>query len=315
MISLDKFKVKVVKDDPGLGQIQIGPLPSGYGHTLGNTLRRILLSSVPGAAVTSVKIDGVKHEYTSMDNVQEDVIFVILKLKNLAIKKYSDDPTTLTLNVKGNKDKVTIVTANDFDVPSDVEIINKDLEITTLTGDTSLKLEVVVENGVGYSYADEERRKEIGVIPVDSNFSPVNRVDVNITKARLGEYTDLDQIDLDIYTNATVTASEALLKAGEIYDEMANRLLAQFGGDPILAEENIIKEEADHELTEDKILVSQLNLSTRLTNALLNSGISDLRGLAGLPREEVANFKGMGKKSMTELEDIMSDKGLTFEIN
>lgn len=315
MISLDKFKVKVLKDDAGFGQVQIGPLPSGYGHTLGNTLRRILLSSVPGAAVTSIKIDGVKHEYTSMENVQEDVIFIILKLKNLAVRKYNEDSVTLTLNVKGKKDKVTVVTANDFDVPSDVEIINKDMEITTLTGDTSLKLEVVVETGIGYSYAEEERRKEIGVIPVDSAFSPIKRVDVNITKARLGEYTDLDQIDLDIYTNSTVSASEALLRAVEIYDEMANRLLSQFGGDPILAEEKITQEESAVEQIEDKILVSQLNLSTRLTNALLNSGISDLRGLAGLPREEVANFKGMGKKSMTELEEVMSDKGLMFEIN
>lgn len=315
MISLDKFKVKIIKEESDHGVVQIGPLPKGYGHTLGNTLRRILLSSVPGAAVTSVKIDGVKHEYTSLEKIQEDVIFVILKLKNLAVKKYTDEPVTLTLNVKGKKDGVRVVTAEDFDAPSDIEIINKDLEITTLTGDATLKLEAVVESGVGYSYADEEKRKEIGVIPVDATFSPIKRVDVDITKARLGEYTNLDQIDMEIFTNGTVTASEALLRAGEIYDEMANRLLAQFGGDPILAEEQIVKGDQENELKEDKILVSQLNLSTRLTNALLNSGISDLRGLAGLPREEVANFKGMGKKSMTELEEVMADKGLVFEVS
>lgn len=314
MIALDKFKVKIVKDESDHGLIEIGPLPSGYGNTLGNTLRRILLSSVPGVAVTSVKIDGVKHEYTSMDKVQEDVIFILLKLKNLAVRKYSEDAVTLKLNVKGKKDGVTVVTANDFDVPSEVEIINKDLEITTLTGEVELKLEVVVENGVGYAYADEEKRKEIGMIPVDSTFSPIKRVDVKISKARLGEFTNLDQINLEIFTNGTVTPAEALLKAGEIYDEMANRLLSQFGGDPVLAEEQIIKEDLEQVREEDKILVSQLNLSTRLTNALLNSGISDLRGLVSLPREEVANFKGMGKKSMTELEEIMADKGLIFEI-
>jgi len=314
MIALDKFKVKIVKDEPGYGMVEIGPLPGGYGHTLGNTLRRLLLSSVPGAAITSVKIDGVKHEYTSMDKVQDDVIFIMLKLKNLAIRKCGNDPVTLTLEVKAKKDEVRVVTATDFDVPSDVEIVNKDLEITTLTGETTFKLEVVVEGGTGYAYPDEEKRKEIGMIPVDAIYSPVKRVDVNISKARLGEFTDLDQINIEIYTNGTVTTLEALLKASEIYDEMANRLLAQFGGDPIMAEEQIIKEEQEQTTTEDKILVSQLNLSTRLTNALLNSGISDLRNLSSIPRDEVASFKGMGKKSMTELEDIMTEKGLVFEI-
>ena len=229
-------------------------------------------------------------------------------------RKYTEEPMTLKLSVKGKKDAVTLVTANDFNAPSEVEIINKDLEITTLTGAVDLNLEVTVESGIGYTYADEEKRKEIGSIPVDSTFSPIKRVDVNISKARLGEFTNLDQINIEIFTNGTVTPSEALLKAGEIYDEMANRLLAQFGGDPILAEEQITKQEKELSFDEDKILVSQLNLSTRLTNALLNSGISDLRSLVSLPRDEVANFKGMGKKSMTELEEIMAEKGLIFEI-
>lgn len=315
MISLDKFKVKITKEDADHGVIQIGPLPKGYGHTLGNTLRRILLSSVPGAAVTSVKIDGVKHEYTTMDKVQDDVIIIMLKVKELSVRKYSDDPVTMKLSVKGDKSKPTVVTAADFDAPSEVEIVNKDLEITTLTGDQKLNLEVVVESGVGYAFSDESKRKEIGVLPVDATYSPIKRVDVEITEARLGEFTNLDQINLELFTNGTVTPSEALLKAAEIYDEMANRLLAQFGGDPLLAEEELEKEEQETEVEEDKILVSQLNLSTRLTNALLNSGISDLRSLNDMQREEVANFKGMGKKSMTELEEIMTERGLTFEIS
>lgn len=314
MIALDKFKVKIAKDEPGYGLVEIGPLPGGYGHTFGNTIRRLLLSSVPGAAVTSVKIDGVRHEYTSMDKVQDDVIFIMLKLKNLAVRKFADDPVTISIDVKAKKDEVRVVTAADFDIPSDIEIVNKDLEITTLTGETTFKLEAVVEGGVGYAYPDEEKRKELGMIPVDATFSPVKRVDVNISKARLGEFTNLDQINIEIYTNATVTAHEAMLKVSEIYDEMANRLLAQLGGDPVLAEEQITSEESEQTTTEGKILVSQLNLSTRLTNALLNSGISDLRGLTSIPRDEVANFKGMGKKSMTELEDIMTEKGLAFEI-
>lgn len=315
MISLDKFKVKIIKEDSDHGIIQIGPLPKGYGHTLGNNLRRILLSSVPGAAVTSVKIDGVKHEYTTVESIQDDIIIIMLKVKELAVRKYSEEPVTMKLSVTGNKKTPTVVTAADFDAPSEVEIINKDLEITTITGDKKLDLEVVIESGVGYAFSDETRRKEIGVLPVDATFSPVKRVDVNIVKARLGEFTNLDQVDLELFTNGTVTPSEALLKSAEIYDEIANRLLAQFGGDPLLAEEELENEVKEQEVEEDKILVSQLNLSTRLTNALLNTGISDLRSLADMQREEVANFKGMGKKSMTELEEIMTEKGLTFEIS
>lgn len=314
MIALDKFKIRVVKDEPEYGLIEIGPLPKGYGHTLGNTLRRLLLSSVPGAAVTSVKIDGVRHEYTSMDKVQDDVIFIMLKLKNLAIKKFNEEPVVLKLEVKANKEEVRVITAKDFEKNSNIEIVNTDLEITTLTGETTFSLEVTVEGGVGYAYPDEDKRKELGMIPVDAVFSPIKRVDVNIVKARLGELIDLDQINIEVYSNGTISASEALLKVAEIYDEMANRLLAQFGGDPILAEEQITNEEQEQTVVDEKILVSQLNLSTRLTNALLNSGISDLKGLTTIPRDEVANFKGMGKKSMTELEEIMEDKGLAFEI-
>ena len=311
MIKLDQFRVKIVKDEDDFGSFEIGPLPRGYAHTLGNSLRRILLSSIPGAAVTAVKINGIKHEYSTLDGLQEDVIMLLLKLKELAIKIFSDEPQILKLSVKGKKSGLTVITAAELEIPSDIEILNKDLEIATLTKNSDLELEITVERGEGYSYADESKRKEIGIIPLDSNFSPVKRVKIQVTQARVGQYTNLDQVNLEIYTNGTIKPSEALLKSVEIYDEMANRLVDMLGGDSKLAEE-LIKQEQTNEVEEEKILISELNLSTRLTNALLNAGITDLRDLNGRSREEVANFRGMGKKSLTELEDIMTQHSFAF---
>lgn len=316
MITLDKFKVKVVEENATVGKFEIGPLPKGFGYTLANSVRRILLSSIPGAAIVSVKIAGVKHEYSTIEGVLDDVITIMLRLKELALKNYSDSPVVLKLSVKGKKGSKVEVSAKDFDIPSEIEIINKDMHITTLTADVKFDLEVIVENGEGYAYPDEEKRKELGTLPLDSIFSPVKRAEVAITTARLGQDTDLDQIDLTVYTNGTIKPSEALLKSVEIFDQLANRLVDLLGGDSQLAEQQLVAQKTEEkEVVEEKILVSQLNLSTRLTNSLLNAGISNLKDLENKSREEALSFKGMGKKSMTELEDIMSEKGITFAIN
>ncbi|MCA9383671.1 DNA-directed RNA polymerase subunit alpha [Candidatus Dojkabacteria bacterium] len=311
MISLDKFKVKLAEEDGNRALFEIGPLPRGFGYTLGNSIRRILLSSVSGSAVTAVKIDGVKHEYSTMEGVHDDIITILLKVKEIAVKIHDDGPHTIKLSVKGKKGSPLVVTAADFDLPSEVEVVNGDLEITTLTKDVDLTIELTVEKGTGYAYPDENKRKELGVMPIDSVFSPVKRVQLDVVQARLGQYTDLDQINLNVFTNGTMSPAEALLEAVEIFDHMANKLVDLLGGDSTLnqlpsEEEEVVEEE------EEKILVSQLNLSTRLTNALLNAGISDLRDLRQRAREEVASFRGMGKKSMTELEELMLEKGLTF---
>lgn len=312
MIKLDQFKVKGTKESSDHGIFEIGPLPRGFGHTLGNSLRRILLSSINGGAVTAIKIDGIKHEYATLEGLQEDIITLVLKLKELAIKVYADEPQKIKLNVKGKKGEVLVVKASDLELPSAVEIINGDLEIATLTKDINLKVEITVENGVGYSLADEDKRKEIGVIPVDSIFSPVKRVKMDVVQARVGQYTDLDQVNLEIFTNGTITPRESLLKSAEIYDELANRLVNQLGGDAKLAEQ-LLEQEKQQEVKEEKVLVSDLNLSTRLTNALLNAGIADLRELKTKSRDEVINFRGMGKKSITELDQIMTDHNISFK--
>jgi DNA-directed RNA polymerase subunit alpha len=314
MIGLDQFKVKVIKEDDDYSHIEIGPFPSGYGHTIGNSLRRLLLSSIPGAGVVGVKIEGVKHEYTSLAGLKEDVLEIVLNLKQLAVISHSDEMQVLKLEAKGDsKDEATEVTASDIETTGEVEIKNKDLLITTLADEKSdIKAEIYVNTGVGFSMPDESLRKEIGMIPIDTVFSPVKRVSLKVKPARVGQETELDKISLEIYTNGTTPGTEALLKASEIYDEVANRLVNQLGGDALLAEEELKEEEQVEEEEEQPILVSELGLSTRLTNSLLNAGVTDITELDGKTESEILEFKGMGKKSLDELKETMEENDLTL---
>jgi DNA-directed RNA polymerase subunit alpha len=312
MTGLDKFKITKEKEDDYKGVFKIGPLPKGYGVTLSNSLRRILLSSIPGAAVTAVKIDGVKHEYSTLEGLHEDIITLILKLKELSVRMFSEEKRVIKLHVKGKKNTVLTIKASDFDLPSDVEIVNTDLEIATLTSDLNLNCEVTVEAGVGYAYPNEELREEMGMIPIDSIFSPVKTVKVEVTKTRVGKDTNLDQVELTIVTNGTIKPSEALLKSAEIYDSLANRLVDSLGGDSAMLKEISASEQIEEVKEEKKILIGELNLSTRLNNALLNAGITNLNDLSKYKMDEVANFRGMGKKSLTELQEVMTTHNINF---
>lgn len=313
MIGLDLFKVTRIEEKDDHGIFEIGPLPKGYGYTISNSLRRILHSSIEGAAVTAVRIEGVKHEYSTLDGLQEDIITLILKLKDLAVKLEGDEKAVIALNVKGKKNDVLTIKASDFDLPSNVEIINTDLEIATLTSDVNLKLEIYVEKGIGYSYPDEAKREELGTIPLDSIFSPVKRVKIEIGKSRVGQDTDLDLIKMEIFTNGTKNPTEALLNATEIYDQIANRLVDLLGGDSAKLDAEMAEVASVSNQEEVKILISELGLTTRLNNALLNAGITNLADLAKYSKDEVVNFRGMGKKSLTELINIMDKHNIKFE--
>jgi DNA-directed RNA polymerase subunit alpha len=313
MISLDKFKVTVVKDEEYFSKVEIGPLPKGYGQTIGNSLRRMLLSSIPGAAVIGMKIDGVKHEYDTIAGIQEDILQILLNVKQLSVVSHSDEVQVLKLDVKGNKSGAKEVKASDLQLTGEVEIKNPDHVITTLADEkASIKAEIYVGSGVGYAYSDESLRKEIGMMPLDSVYSPVKRVTMNIGQARVGQDTDLDKVELDIYTNGTVSGVDALLKAAEIYDEIANRLVDLLGGDSLAAEEKI-KQETEEVEEKPKILVADLGLSTRLTNSLLNSGITDLNQLDDKNIDELLGFRGMGKKSLDELLEVMQEHEIPFK--
>lgn len=309
MISLHEFTIKKTDDSDTTSLFEIGPLPTGYGHTLGNILRRILTSSVPGAAITAVKIDGVQHEYSGLAGVSEDILPVLLSLKNVIFLMKTEEPVTLKLSASGSKGKVVEVKASDIEKNADVEVINSDYVITKLTDEkTKFNLEIRVERGIGYRLPDENVRQEIGMLPVDAIFSPVNLVKIEVVPTRVGQKTDLDQLNLYVETNGSLTPSDALNITSNIMDQMATNFVKQtqdmISGKVItsLPVESTEQPAIDDEQEEvSPVFVSDLNLSTRLTNALLRAGFDDLRKLEGFTEEEVANIRGMGEKSLEEL--------------
>jgi DNA-directed RNA polymerase subunit alpha len=314
MLDFKNINVKKESETNGVGEFIIGPLPRGYGHTLANSLRRVLLSSLTGAAITSIKIAGAEHEYTSINGMQDDVLTFILKLKSVVINSYSEEPVRVKLNVVTKKGEKKVVTAGDIEVDASVEIINKELELTTLSDGGKINAEIVIEKGKGFSSSEAVTREEIGVIPVDAIFSPVENVEIKISNARVGHKTDYDQISLKITTNNSISATEALQEAFEIYNQLTVRLLELVKGD--MSGEQV-KESAeaatDTEAGSDEfgITVKDLKLSTRLRNALTNSAITDLRVLDGKTKEELLEIKGMGQKSADELAEVMKNNNLT----
>ncbi|MBU0976451.1 MAG: DNA-directed RNA polymerase subunit alpha [Patescibacteria group bacterium] len=311
MFAVDKFKFKVLEEKEGLGKYSFGPFPKGYGITIGNAFRRILLSSTEGAAITSVSVKGAKHEYSTVPGVLDDVLNIILKLKQLAFKCYSTEPQTLALDVKGKK----VVTGKDIKLTAEVEIANPEIEITELTeASAKLNIEIVVEQGVGYHASDESKRKQIGVIPVDSNFSPVKKVVFEIEKARVGQQTDLDEIILTIKTNGVVAPKDVLDQATNIYNKVTSRLVTAITG---VAEEEQVVEEASEKDEEESLSsdldIDKLNLSARLTHSLIKSGYKNLTDLEGKTVEEIMEIRGLGKKSVEELIDIMKSYKLDIK--
>jgi DNA-directed RNA polymerase subunit alpha len=301
MFAVDKFKLEVVKEKDEYGSYVIGPLPKGYGVTVGNALRRILLSSIEGAAITSVKVAKVKHEYSTLPGVADDMLTIILKLKKLALRSHSEEEQTLELSVKGKK----IVKASDIKLTSEVELSNPDLEITELTDSKAkLDMQIQVERGYGFSKSDETKRSQVGVIPVDANFSPVIKVVMEVSKTRVGQQTDLDQIELDIHTNGVVSPKEALRSACEIYNQVTEQLVSVLDGKKrkIKSAKKSKKEEKN---TSSDLDVDKLNLSARLTNSLIKAGYKNLTELEGMSEDEIKEIRGLGKKSAEELVDIM----------
>ncbi len=323
MLDFDKFKVKSEKDTKDLGVFSIGPLPRGYGNTVGNIFRRILLSSIDGAAITSVKIKDVKHEYSALPGVMEDVLTILLRLKQLAIKCHSDEEQKITLEGKGE----TVLKAKDIELTSDVEIANEDMVIAELTDSKArLEMEMTVERGKGYEREDEEKRGQVGVIPIDANFSPVKQVTMDIEKTRIGHQTDLEEIKLEISTNGTISAREALEEAVKIYYKLVKTLYEQVTGDEIIEEEEEESEKGKKKVSkkEEKkgesdqksdpdLDIDKLNLSARLTNSLIKAGYKNLTELEGKSQEEITEIRGLGKSSAEELMEIM--KNYKLEVN
>lgn len=280
----------------------IEPLERGFGITLGNALRRILLSSIPGAAVTYMKIDGVLHEFSTIPGIVEDTIALMLNLKGVPVKLNTDEPKVLTLNVTGPKD----VTAADFAADADVEILDPNYHIATLSSKTAkLSMEVGVEKGRGYVTADRQRNVEhmIGLIPLDSMFSPIRRVNFIVDDTRVGQNVDFDRLTIEIETNGSVTPDEALSTAAIIMQEQLD-LFVNFTNEekPLPAAP----------ASEWDIPVETLNLSVRSFNCLKRAGISKVSELLDMSEDEIIKMRNFGKKSLDEIKQVLEERGLSL---
>lgn len=292
------------------GRFVIGPLESGYGVTVGNALRRVLLASLPGAAITSVRVDGVYHEFSPIPGVKEDTMTLLLNLKQIRMKIHGDEPVRLRLEVQGEG----IVTAADVECPSEVEIVNSELHLLTLdANDSRVELEMIAERGRGYSPSEERGELAIGQLPVDAVFSPVRRIAYTVDRVRIGEITDFDQLKLDIWTDGTIQPEEALSTSAQILASHFS-LVAKAGG--ALAEE---VEEAVEEGIPERIYempIEDLDLTVRAYNCLKRAGITKV-GLILEKLEkgddEILAIRNFGRKSLDELKQTLEDKDLLPE--
>jgi DNA-directed RNA polymerase subunit alpha len=284
----------------------VEPLHTGYGMTLGNSLRRVLLSSIAGAAVTAFRIQGVTHEFTSVPGVKEDVVDIMLALKGIRFKVFADEPQTLTISKKGKGP----VTAGDIKTTADVEVVNTDHVIATIDdAKASFDLELTVETGRGYRPVDETaQRKSSDMIAVDAIFSPVLRVRYKVENTRVGQMTDLDKLIITVDTDGTITPSDAFEEAAAI---LVNQYTALAGQTRVEAAPTLTAEEAQEDSNEDSAElmtpIEDLNLSARTTNALINNDIHTLKDLFSLGDAELRDLKGFGAKALDEVKDKMAE--------
>ena len=289
---------------PTRSKFVIEPLEPGFGYTVGNSLRRTLLSSIPGAAISSVRIEGVLHEFSTIPKVTEDVTDIIMNLKELVVRSESEEPVTVYLKAKGPGS----VTAGDIAPPAGVEILNPDLHVATLGKGGSLEMEMNVERGVGYRMADKNKnaRDPIGVIPVDSIFSPVRRVSYAVENTRVEQMTDRDRLILDVETDGSITPREALASAGGTLLE-----LVQLFGDLAEAQSMQVGPAEDDSVPSDYgITVEELNLSVRSYNCLKREGINTVGDLVEKSEAELMDIRNFGQKSIDEVKAKLEELGL-----
>jgi DNA-directed RNA polymerase subunit alpha len=282
----------------------VEPLERGFGITLGNALRRVLLSSIPGAAVSYVKIDGVLHEFSTIPGVVEDTVDLLLNLKGLPLKLNTDDPKVLTLNVTGAKE----VTAGDIAPDADVEILQPDYHLATLTKkDARLAMEIGVEKSRGYVTADRQRNIEhmIGLIPMDSIFSPIRKVNFTVDDTRVGQSVDYDRLTIEIETNGSITPDDALSEAANILTDQLS-LFIDFSTEE--------KPVPTAPASEWDVPVETLNLSVRSFNCLKRAGISKVSELLDMTEDEIFKMRNFGKKSLDEIKQVLEERGLSLRV-
>jgi DNA-directed RNA polymerase subunit alpha len=291
------------------GRIIVEPLERGWGHTVGNALRRSLLSSLQGAAIISVRIEGVVHEYASIDGVTEDVTDIILNLKKLRLKLNSDDDTILRLEVSGEGE----IKAADIDENPDVDILNPELHIATIGADAKLKMEMRVSDGRGYVPAEFNKREDdaVGTISMDALFSPVTRVNYLVENTRVGQRTDLDKLILDVWTDGSITVEDSIGYAAKlVYDHLS--MFINFEGELEPVEEKSRDERTDRLQKLLKMRVDELELSVRSNNCLRAANIHTLADLVRNQESAMLRYKNFGRKSLIELNRVLSNLGLSF---
>jgi len=299
------------------GKFVIEPFEKGFGHTIGNGLRRVLLSSIEGCAVTSVKIDGVQHEFSATPGVLEDVVDVVLNLKQLLVKIEGDEPVTMSIDVERKGE----VTAADITTDHRAEIVNPDLVICTLTEKAPFKCEITAERGRGYKTAEEHvgEEQEAGVVPIDSNFSPVKRIRYKVEDTRVGKITNYDKLILEVWTEGTVRPDAALQQAAKIYRKHLNPFIHYFqpGEDAAISESAVMAdEEAEKEVQAMRELLSkpieELDLSVRARNCLDAENLATVGDLVRKTEQDLLKIKNFGKTSLKEIKKKLSDLSLSL---
>ena len=310
MVEIDKPRIECIDspEDPSHGVFIVEPLERGYGTTLGNSLRRILLSSLPGTAATSIKIAGVQHEFSTIPGVKEDVTEIVLNIKRIISKMNCDGVKTVYIDAVGECE----VTAGDIKTDDDVEIINKDLHICSLGPDATLNMEITMSRGRGYVPADRNKTPQtpIGVIPVDSLYSPVYKVNYTVENTRVGNMTDFDKLTLEVWTDSTTTAKDAVSIAAKILTEhltLFTDLSETVAGQTLVRENRETTEPAALKLT-----IEELDLSVRSFNCLKRANINTVRDLISRTPEEMMKVRNMGKKSLDEVQNKLAMMGLSL---
>ena len=310
MLEFQKPNIDIteVTPDRTFGKFVVEPLERGYATTLGNSLRRIMLSSLPGSAITSVKIDGVLHEFSTIEGVAEDVLEIIMNLKRVVFKVYDDGPKTVYIQAQGEKE----VTAADIVADADVEVLNPDAHIALLMKGAELNMTMVIETGRGYTSSEKNKKEDmpIGTIPIDSIFSPVRKVNFTVENTRVGNVTDYDKLTLEVLTNGTITPEESVSLASKVLNDHF-QLFIELNEN--LHNMSLMVEREENE--KEKVLemsIEELELSVRSSNCLRRADIRTVEQLISKSEEDMAKVRNLGKKSLNEIKKRLGEIGLSL---
>ncbi|WP_422484494.1 DNA-directed RNA polymerase subunit alpha [Gudongella sp. DL1XJH-153] len=308
MMEIEKPRIEIMElsEDGSYGKFVVEPLERGYGTTLGNSLRRVLLSSLPGAAISSIKIQGVLHEFATIPGVLEDVPEIILNIKEIAAKMYTEEPVTMIIDVEGPQ----VITAGDIATGMEVEIVNKDQHIATVNEDGKLYIELELIRGRGYSVAEKNKKEgqPVGVIPVDSSYTPVSKVNYQVENTRVGQITDYDKLVLDVWTNGTMSSDEATSLGAKILTEHLNLFIGLT--DHVNEVEIMVEKEEDKKEKVLEMTVEELDLSVRSYNCLKRAAINTVEELTEKTEEDMMKVRNLGKKSLEEVQKKLAELGL-----